>query len=320
MGRHQERYAQAGMAGLAGEVVWRRGRRRGSGKRLRSIEISRSQGLSNRAIAQRLGVNEKAIGKLVGPSKRAELEQLSFVDSPSNVPRSESLQEQAPSTEPEKSAAEKSADPPRMPSASDAANEAAVIDEHAQYSEPVPMSLDRDATDRRFDRQLAHLGLVDGAAPLFRDGSQVPGAGVLLALPCLIESALLRISRKLYGEIGPAFYGLRTTLLTLMLMALLRVQRPEQLKERDPATLGLRQALGAGSGPGGQDPQAWTDPPRRTPARRAVGSRTGAPARRSARASDGLLVCGRPRTRLSRGTHHFPGIRGAPASGHARHH
>ena len=37
---------------------------------------------------------------------------------------------------------------------------------------------------------------------------------------------------------GPAFYGLRTTLLTLLLMALLRIKRPEHLKERDPAAFG----------------------------------------------------------------------------------
>jgi hypothetical protein len=49
---------------------------------------------------------------------------------------------------------------------------------------------------------------------------------------------LFRISRKLYGEIGPAFYGLRTPLLTLLLMALLRIKRPEHLKERDPAAFG----------------------------------------------------------------------------------
>ena len=100
------------------------------------------------------------------------------------------------------------------------------------------MSLDRDASDRSFDRQLAHLGLLDDAAPLFREGASVPGVGVLLALPCLVESGLFRISRKLYGEIGPAFYGLRTTLLTLLLMALLRIKRPEHLKERDPAAFG----------------------------------------------------------------------------------
>src|ERR1700741_1019522 len=69
-------------------------------------------------------------------------------------------------------------------------------------------------------------------------GLRFPGVGVLLALPCLVESGLFRISRKLFGEIGPAFYGLRTTFLTLMLMALLRIKRSAHLKEKDPAAFG----------------------------------------------------------------------------------
>jgi hypothetical protein len=95
-----------------------------------------------------------------------------------------------------------------------------------------------DAADRSIDRMLAYLGKLSDAAPVFGDGSQIPGAGVLLAIPALIDSGIFDISRKLYGEIGPAFYGLRTTLLTLLFMALLRIQRPEHLKERDPAALG----------------------------------------------------------------------------------
>jgi hypothetical protein len=50
-----------------------------------------------------------------------------------------------------------------------------------------------------------------------------------LALPCLVESGLFQISRKLQSEIGPAFYGPVTTLLTLLLMALLRIKRPDML-------------------------------------------------------------------------------------------
>ena len=61
------------------EEGWRRGRRRISGKRLRSIEMLKSQGMSNRAIAHRLGVSEKAIRKLVGPSKPADSAQLAFI-------------------------------------------------------------------------------------------------------------------------------------------------------------------------------------------------------------------------------------------------
>ena len=76
--RYQERYAAGGMAALSREEGWRRGRRRISGKRLRSIEMMKSQGMSNRAIAHRLGVSENAIRKLVGPSKPAESAQLAL--------------------------------------------------------------------------------------------------------------------------------------------------------------------------------------------------------------------------------------------------
>ena len=76
--RYQGRYAQGGMATLGREEGWRRGRRRISGKRLRSIEMLKSQGISNRAIAHRLGVSEKAIRKLVGPSEPAASAQLAL--------------------------------------------------------------------------------------------------------------------------------------------------------------------------------------------------------------------------------------------------
>jgi transposase len=57
--RYQRRYRQGGMAALGREEGWRRGRRRISAKRLRSIEMLKSQGLSNRAIAHRLGVQRE---------------------------------------------------------------------------------------------------------------------------------------------------------------------------------------------------------------------------------------------------------------------
>jgi len=227
--RYQERYVAGGMAALGREEGWRRGRRRISGNRLRSIEILKSQGMSNRAIAHRLGVSEKAIRKLVGPAKpeSAQLALPAIPEKPAatNVPSSTPSGEDGDRAR--RSAEENTGD--RDPvTAPEAAND----------DEPVPMSLDGDAEDRTLDRQFAYLGLLDDAAPLFREGSSVPGVGVLLALPCLVESGLFRISRKLYGDIGPAFYGLRTTLLTLLLMALLRIKRPEHLKEKDPAAFG----------------------------------------------------------------------------------
>jgi transposase len=226
--RYQGRYAQGGMTALGREEGWRRGRRRISEKRLRTIEMLKSQGMSNRAIAHRLGVSEKAIRKLVGPSKPAESGQIAFAEITAAAVG------KPPATAVPPAQLTGNATPPAQGRAGDRDP----ITAPAHEDEPVPMSLDCDASDRTFDRQLAHLGLLDDAAPLFRDGSSVPGIGALLAVPCLVESGLFRISRKLYGEIGPAFYGLRTTLLTLLLMALLRIQRPEHLKERDPAAFG----------------------------------------------------------------------------------
>jgi hypothetical protein len=226
--RYQRRYAQGGMAALGRAEGWRRGRRRISSKRLRSIEMLKSEGMSNRAVAHRLGVSEKAIRKLIGPSQAAGGAQLALAGVMTAtagelpVPPATSIGDAMDHTTPSAQDCVDGCDPVAAP----------------DDGEPVPMSFDRDASDRTFDRQLAYLGLLDDAAPLFREGSSVPAVGVLLALPCLVESGLLRLSRKLYGEIGPAFYGLRTTLLTLLFMALLRIKRPEHLKERDPAAFG----------------------------------------------------------------------------------
>jgi transposase len=217
--RCQERYTQDGMVGLGREAGWRRGRRRVSGKRLRHVETLKAQGLSNRAIAQRLGVTEKAIRKLVGPSQAEQREQLALIR-PASTQSSASPWMTRSAAAVIESPIDHAAD-----ATTNLAEVAAVAEEHAKDSEPVPMSLDCDANDRTFDRQLAYLGLLDDAGPIFRDGLQVPGVGVLLALPCLIESGVLSIARKLYGGIGPAFYGLRTTSLTLLLMALVDVSR-----------------------------------------------------------------------------------------------
>jgi transposase len=227
--RYQQRYAEGGMAALGRAAGWRRGRRRIRSKRLRVIERLKSEGLSNRAIAQRLGVNEKAIRKLAGTAKPVQAEQLDLA-AIVRAATSEPSPALAWAT-----ASNEDTNEHRSPLGDDRASD---FDEVDAEGEPVALSLDHDASDRSADRQLAYLGMLDDAAPLFRDGSRIPGAGVLLALPALVESGLLRISRKLYGEIGPAFYGLRTSLLTLLFMALLRIKRPEQLKEHDPAALG----------------------------------------------------------------------------------
>ena len=140
--RYQRRYAQGGMAGLGRAAGWRRGRRRISSKRLRGIEMLKSQGMSNRAIAHRLGVSEKAIRKLVGACKPADGGQLAFVGITTAAAG--------------KPAASGDGADRVAPVAGDRAGEVDPI-AAPDDGEPVAMSLDRDASDRSFDRQLAHL-------------------------------------------------------------------------------------------------------------------------------------------------------------------
>ena len=102
----------------------------------------------------------------------------------------------------------------------------------------LPASHDTDPSDRSADRLLARLGLLQDAPPLFGSARAVPRAGVLLALPVLIASGVFECAQKIYGNLGPSFYGLRTSLLTLLLMALWRIKRPENLKEYSPQSLG----------------------------------------------------------------------------------
>jgi len=100
------------------------------------------------------------------------------------------------------------------------------------------MSPDSDPANRVWDRLLSCYGLLDDAAPVFGNGKAVPGAAELGRVSVLVASGIFRVARKVCGESGPAFYGLGTTLLTLLLMAHWRVQRPEALKEHDPQNLG----------------------------------------------------------------------------------
>jgi len=92
--------------------------------------------------------------------------------------------------------------------------------------------------NRSMDRVLACVGLLEDAEPVFAPAEQVPWVGAFLALALLGAEPLLPVGQKLFGTLGRAFYGLRTTLVTLLLLALLRIKRPEQMREYDAVGLG----------------------------------------------------------------------------------
>lgn len=95
------------------------------------------------------------------------------------------------------------------------------------------------AVKRTADRGLACVGKLVEAVPEFKPVESVPGAGVLLALPDLLDQGLIEVGEGVYKGLRNGFFGLRSVLLTFAFMALLRIKTPEQLTEHAPGELGL---------------------------------------------------------------------------------
>ncbi len=224
--RDQRRYENGGLAALGRGPGYPRGRPRLPVSRGEEVRRLKEDGVSTRDVARRLGVAETAVRKQLRRMgwKAPEAEHLALALEPGGA-------------DPDLSGEVLDAPEDRAGTAGEGAHpnlSAALV----QVPEDVMSSFDTDGSDRSLDRLMAYLGLLDDAAPIFEPGERVPHAGVLLAVPALVQSGVFEIARRVYGSIGPAFYGLRTTLATLLLMALLRIKRPEGLKEVSPGDLG----------------------------------------------------------------------------------
>jgi len=201
--REQRRFEEGGLAALGHPEGYPPGRPRLTGSRRRLVQQLKGQGCSQREIARRIGVGENAVRKL--------LRRLGWKVQPL-------VQTELPFSE------QATAHPN--------------LSAFGVATQSASTSQDTDPGDRSADRLLARLGLLEDAPPLFGSAMALPRAGVLLALPVLIASGVFECAQKIYGSLGPSFYGLRTSLLTLLLMALWRIKRPENLKEYSPQNLG----------------------------------------------------------------------------------
>jgi hypothetical protein len=94
-------------------------------------------------------------------------------------------------------------------------------------------------TTRVVERVLAASGKLQQAEPSFEAANSVSNAGALVALPALLALGLLEVGEKVYGELRNGFYGLRSTLLCLAFMALLRIRNPERMQFEPPGELGV---------------------------------------------------------------------------------
>lgn len=267
--RNQRRFAAGGLAALGRPVGYPKGRPRLPRSREELVHEWKAEGVSNREIARRLGVTAKAARKLarrlgwepLAPEQGAL--DLGLEGGDPNLSGSDA----SPGTEAAPAPFERARTPTEVSPAGGDPNlsglsapaasgppavQAKGLESRAEQTRPggdpnlsgsggggpLPRSLDTDPTDRSLDRVMACLGLLEDAAPMFGSAEAVPGAGVLLAMPVLVQSGAFDSAAEVYGSIGPAFYGLRTTVATLLMMALLRIKRPEGLKEHSPQALG----------------------------------------------------------------------------------
>ncbi|MBM4200860.1 MAG: helix-turn-helix domain-containing protein, partial [Gammaproteobacteria bacterium] len=213
--RCEERYDQGGIAALGrtgGRPPGVSSHRKVDRRRDRLVHGMKTEGLSNCEIGRRLGISEAAVRQRVKRSGWvASLQQGSLFAS-ETVAASESTPVVASQPRGEQS---------------------------AELPTTTP-SLASDPLDRSIDRHFARLGLLNDAEPVFAAAGSVARAGVLLAIPGIVASGAVEVARMVYGAraLAPAFYGLRTTIVALLLLALLRIKRPEALKEHAPPELG----------------------------------------------------------------------------------
>src|SRR5665647_2372898 len=91
---------------------------------------------------------------------------------------------------------------------------------------------------RTADRVAARFGDLLEAPVVITEGAQLPLAGLLLALPALEMTGLLKVATETFPPMRKGFYGLRATLLMGVFLALLREPRAEAATRIRPADLG----------------------------------------------------------------------------------
>lgn len=237
------RFDAQGVDGLLGRKGCRKPDKIREAEALKLLEMIR-QGVSHREAARRLGVSKSGIAEAllrlgwVGPKAQQPPRPVDEVKTAASLSEAASkLGAVRPCADAPSAGAGVCAEPAGVTSATPPRLEedAAATDSPVLLAPAV--SVDADPLNRQGDRLMAQLGLLDDAPPLFAEGL-VPRAGVLLAVPLLIGSGVFGIAAQVYGSLGPAFYGLRTSVLAFVLLALLRIKRAENLKEVAPRDLG----------------------------------------------------------------------------------
>src|SRR3989442_2024347 len=190
--RYEKRFEAGGIGALVGGSGRPPGhasgnvKERGRDKRILNLK---PKGYSNRTIAGKLGLSEKAIRKRLrrlGWQPRLE-------SANSGLPFQEEVIGAAASTT---EVSEKVREIPcPEPTVEPQRRQNGRTD---SQTEPPSASGDIDPLDRSLDRLMAAMGKLEDAAPMFAQADNVAGAGVLFAIPSLVAPGGPSLSPKLY--------------------------------------------------------------------------------------------------------------------------
>lgn len=94
-----------------------------------------------------------------------------------------------------------------------------------------------NGTTRSLERVAAAMGQLESAPVRFEAAVDIPGGGVLLALPALLATGLLRYTPDFY-QLPQGYYGIDSIFLLLAMMALARLTVIERLRYIAPGEWG----------------------------------------------------------------------------------
>jgi hypothetical protein len=250
--RLRRAYRQDGLAGLLPKRMGPKGPRVTGGSVDKVILAAKRAGKPTTDTAAKLGISSQTVRvalRRLGYKAESRQERLTLGE-PEAEPSTAALSAERPApgvAEPPEEEALRSDDsgeavPTRPAMAVSESGDVGVAQDASQPPRPTAVpavfTMDTDASDRSFDRALAAEGLLDDAAPLFVDAQGIRDVGALLAIPVLIQQGVFYEALRVFGGIGPAFYGLRTTIVCLCLLMMLNLSRIQDVMQREPRAVG----------------------------------------------------------------------------------
>ena len=215
------------------------------------------QGHSHDEVARKLGISGSSIDRAVAASKSAiaasqalpKQDDFAWEEAPAIDPneQAEPLPEESQALTPAPQDDSPESGLSEQPTAESALSEQPTAESAlskqptaaAPQEQPSQRPWCGDPLNRATDRAFARLGMLEDADPQFAEGDNIRYCGWFMIATLLEEDPLLDTFAQVYGRLlGPAFYGLRTLVMTLLMMALLRIKRPEHLRSYHPVSLG----------------------------------------------------------------------------------